>query len=98
MCEGDRLIALQGLYGDGKDTIAKACLRFLADRKVYTGGVIYLNLQRITSSKVFLQKLKQVILMKLGWKNDRIPSHSSHTFEDDMTQFLINFFNQSGGS
>ena len=54
LCEGDRLIALQGLYGDGKDTIAKACLRFLADRKVYTGGVIYLNLQRITSSKVFL--------------------------------------------
>ena len=44
LCRNDRLIVLQGLYGDGKDTIAKSCLRFVADRKLFSGGVIYLNL------------------------------------------------------
>ena len=49
LCMNDRLITLQGLYGDGKVTIAKSCLRFVADRKIFPGGVICLNLQGVTS-------------------------------------------------
>ena len=44
LCMEDRLIALQGLYGDGKLTVAKSCLKIVADRKIFPGGVIYMNL------------------------------------------------------
>ena len=44
LCMNDRLISLQGLYGDGKVTIAKSCLRIVADRKIFPAGVMYLNL------------------------------------------------------
>ena len=54
----DRLIALQGLYGDGKETIAKSALRFVSDRKVFPGGILYMNLQREMSCRTFFYKLK----------------------------------------
>ena len=67
LCMNDRLISLQGLYGDGKVTIAKSCLRIVADRKIFPAGVMYLNLQGVASFPKFLIKLKQLVVRKLVW-------------------------------
>ena len=67
----DRLITLQGLYGDGKVTIAKSCLKFVADRKIFSGGVMYLNLQGVTSCLTFLKKFRQLILNRMNFSDEK---------------------------
>ena len=47
ICSNERLIEIFGLFGDGKGTIAKSCLEFIADRKFFQ-GIIYLDLSSIT--------------------------------------------------
>ena len=64
----ERLIMLQGLYGDGKDTIAKSCLHFIADRKYFLKGIIYLNLMNVNSCMDFHRKFRQTIKY-LNWSN-----------------------------
>ena len=93
LCRNDRLIVLQGLYGDGKDTIAKSCLRFVADRKIFSGGVIYLNLQKVRANQAFLQKMRLLLVNKLRWSSERLASIPEVSQEDSFTNFLINFFN-----
>ena len=93
LCRNDRLIVLQGLYGDGKETIAKSCLRFVADRKIFSGGVIHLNLQRVRANQAFLEKMRLHLVNKLRWKKERLESIPDASQEDHFANFLINLFN-----
>lgn len=36
---------MQGLYGYGQDTIAKSCMSYVAERKRFCGGILYVNMQ-----------------------------------------------------
>lgn len=58
MIPEERLIMIQGIYGDGKDTIAKSSLRFMADRKYFLGGIIYVDLNKIENCLDFYKKLR----------------------------------------
>ena len=59
LCSGEqtRLIQVLGLFGDGKEMIAKSCMKFVAERKLFCGGAISLNLQQVRTCEDFINQL-----------------------------------------
>ena len=41
----NKLISILGLYGIGKSTLARNMLHFVASRKYFTGGIVYVQLK-----------------------------------------------------
>ena len=42
--KSNRIIALTGLRGIGKSSLAKSVLHYAADRKMFTGGILFVKL------------------------------------------------------
>ena len=49
----EQLIQLSYMYGDSKEAIAKSCLQFAIDRKIYNGGIFYWDLKEHTNCLQF---------------------------------------------
>lgn len=62
LCGPERFIWLLYMYGDSKESISNWCLRYAADRKIFTGGVLQWDLQNFTSCHSFLQRIKSDLL------------------------------------
>ena len=54
---GERLIALLGLPGIGKSSIARNALHFMVERKFFTGGVILVQLKNVKDIYTFTKQI-----------------------------------------
>ena len=97
LCRGDRFLFQRFLYGDNKETIAKSCLKFVVERKVFTGGVIYQNLENITTSQQLFTQLKQSLMIQTKWSESKFCCQPEHEEQLDFIKFLTRFFNQRAG-
>ena len=59
-----------------------------------------MNLQGVTSCQVFLKKLKQLIVTRMGssWDSQQIQRVQSLNESEDITAFIVSFFNQTPDS
>ena len=49
VCSGHRFISLKYIYGENnKEAIAQSCVRFVYERNVFSGGILYWDLRRDT--------------------------------------------------
>ena len=94
LCSRERLIALHGLYGVGQEQIARSCLEILADRKVFPGGIIFLDLKSTTLCSSFFQKLSHLLSNRLPWRNNNEVEFLSN---ENFTNELVAFFNKERG-
>ena len=58
LCRYDRFIFLRYLYGDSKEQIANWSIRYVADRKVFTGGIMMWDLENEISLHSFLDRFR----------------------------------------
>ena len=58
LCRYDRFIFLRYLYGDSKEQIANWSIRYVADRKVFTGGIMMWDLENEISLHSFLDRVR----------------------------------------
>ena len=50
------------MYGDSKEAISNWCLRYAAERKIFTGGVLEWDLKNFSSCRSFLQRIKSDLI------------------------------------
>ena len=92
----ERLIQLSYLYGDSKETIAKSCLKFVVERKIFNGGVLYYDLKEKTCCQEFFTTMREDLSDKLGWSTDKMSGFSTAPAQLDFVKFLEKFFTQRG--
>lgn len=54
----NRLVPILGLYGIGKSTLSRKMLQFVASRKYFTGGIIFVQLSNVTTMFTVLKLIK----------------------------------------
>lgn len=64
LCRYDRFIFLRYLYGDSKEQIANWSIRYVADRKVFTGGIMMWDLENEISLHSFLSRIRTNMINK----------------------------------
>ena len=58
----ERIVPILGLHGIGKSAFAKNTLHYLADRKVFTGGILFIQSKGIVLMFTMLKLLMTNIL------------------------------------
>ena len=52
-----RLVTIIGLPGIGKTALAKNSIHYMADRQMFTAGIIFMSLKGFINCELFLKKL-----------------------------------------
>jgi adenylate kinase len=60
----NRLVTIIGLPGIGKTSLTKNAVHYIADRKLFKFGVIFLQLKGYISFELFMKKLGVDFVMK----------------------------------
>ena len=58
----NKLIPVLGLYGIGKSTLVRNLLNFVADRKYFTGGIVYVQIKDMRNIITVLKLIKRAIV------------------------------------
>ena len=91
--KGSRLITLLGLNGIGKSTVARDAVHFMLERKYFTGGVIFINLKQVQSFRLFINKVKRILLKNLDLSYCNALAKIENPSSEAFTEFLIDMFN-----
>ena len=57
LMEGNRLVILLGLNGVGKSCLTRNVMHYVTERKVFTGGVVLIQIGNLNSIQSVLKKL-----------------------------------------
>ena len=88
-----RLITLLGLNGIGKSTVAKEAVHFMCVRKYFTGGVIFINLKQVTSFRIFIAKLKRIMMKNLDLTYSNTLTYIENPGPEAFMEFILDIFN-----
>lgn len=89
-----KIVSLLGLRGVGKSCLARNSLHFVAERKIFTGGILLIQLKDIKSTFAMLKLIMRAIFrfLKLD-KEERRTLSDKICSQDRLTEYLISFFN-----
>ena len=87
---------LLGLHGIGKSALARNTCHYVAERKLFTGGIIFIQLKGMTSLFPMLKLIMREIIRKLDLTLEEKRALENDTFsENAMTEFFTDFFNRN---
>ena len=91
----ERIVLLLGLHGIGKSALARNTCHYVAERKLFTGGIIFIQLKGMSSLFPMLKLIMREIIRKLDLKMEEKRALENDTFsENAMIEFFTDFFNQ----
>ena len=64
----ERIIPLLGLHGIGKSALARNTLHYVAERKMFSGGVLFIKLKNIRSSFAVVKNIMRNIMRYVDFK------------------------------
>ena len=90
----DRIVPLIGFQGVGKSSLARNTLHYVAERKMFTHGVVLVQLKGVKTCFAMLKLLIRAILptLDLSREGKRNLVNKIMT-KNAMIDYLINFFN-----
>ena len=62
LIEKERIIPLIGLNGIGKSALARNTLHYVAERKIFSGGVLFIQCKNIRDNYSIVSKLMNTII------------------------------------
>ena len=94
--EKERIVLLLGLHGIGKSALARNTCHYVAERKLFTGGIIFIQLKGMSSLFPMLKLIMREIIRKLDLTMEEKRALENDTFsENAMIEFFTDFFNRS---
>ena len=91
----ERIVLLLGLHGIGKSALARNTCHYVAERKLFTGGIIFIQLKGMSSLFPMLKLIMRAIINKLDLSVEQKRELENETFSQDaMIEFFTNFFNR----
>ena len=90
---GKRLITLLGLNGIGKSSVAKEAIHFMCVRKYFTGGVVFINLKQVTSFRIFIGKVKRILMKSLDLAYCNTMAYMENPGPESFMEFILDIFN-----
>ena len=93
--EPERIVLLLGLHGIGKSALARNTCHYVAERKLFTGGIIFIQLKGMSSLFAMLKIIMREIIKKLDLTLEEKRALENDTFsENAMIEFFTDFFNR----
>ena len=91
----ERIVLLLGLHGIGKSALARNTCHYVAERKLFTGGIIFIQLKGMSSLFPMLKLIMREIIRKLDLTMEEKRALENDTFsENAMMEFFTDFFNR----
>lgn len=91
----ERIVLLLGLHGIGKSALARNTCHYVAERKLFTGGIIFIQLKGMSSLFPMLKLIMREIIRKLDLTLEEKRALENDTFsENAMIEFFTDFFNR----
>ena len=95
LIDNEKIVPLLGLKGIGKSSLARQALHYAADRKFFTGGVMFISLNDIRTNFSMLKNIMEKVIRHLDLdEKQRQDLHDKTFSHEGMIEYLINFFNQ----
>lgn len=92
----NRIVSILGLHGIGKSALARNTCHYVAERKLFTGGIIFIQLKGMSSFFSMLKLIMRDITKQLKLNAEQKRELENETFSQEaMIDFIINFFNGS---
>lgn len=89
-----RIVSLLGLRGVGKSCLARNTLHYVAERKIFTGGILFIQLKDIKSIFSLLKLIMRAIMRFLEIEKEAKRNLADRCCSQDrLIEYLISFFN-----
>lgn len=91
-----QIVPILGIYGIGKSTLARNVLHFVANRKYFTGGVVYVQIKDIRNNFAVLKLIMRAILTSIDLnEQERLQFDLEKKLQQEtkMVDFIVDIFN-----
>ena len=91
---GERLVTVIGPHACGKSSIANLAMHYIAERKFFMDGMLWINAKNVTECFILLRKIQRVVFNSFKIKEHTIRLINENTSSKSVIiEILIGFFN-----
>ena len=92
----ERIVPLLGLHGIGKSSLARNTLHYVAERKMFSGGVLYIQMKNMRSFfavvKIIMSNIMRLIDLNT---EEKLMLEEQRLTHEQMIDYFIDLFNNN---